>query len=164
MRQPAGGRGLRRRWGRHALVARLQDRRRSGRGSRRVGGASSIELAVVAPALLLIIFFSIQAGLYYYGRVAAQQAAREGVSLLRLSQDDSANAEVKQSVEDYARAIARESLLDPVATPEYGIEGGERVRVTVTGKVITLVPGLDLTVTQAVEGTVERFERDDRPR
>jgi len=30
--------------------------------------------------------------------------------------------------------------------------------MTVTGRVITLVPGLDLTVTQSAEGPVERFE------
>jgi len=130
-------------------------------------GASAIELAIVAPTLLLLIFFSIQAGLFYYGRVVAQQAAREGVSVLRLAQNeriaDGVRAQIQDNVEGYSRAVGRETLLDPTATSTYDDLDGT-VSVTVTGQVISLVPGLDLTVRQRVDGTVERFDRDDRPR
>ena len=47
-------------------------------------GASAVEFAVIAPTLLLLIFFIIQGGLYFYGRSVALQAARDGVSQLRL--------------------------------------------------------------------------------
>ena len=113
----------------------------------------------------MFIFFSIQAGLYFYGRTVAEQAAREGVSKLRLAQtetiSDSIRADVQAAVKAYALAVGRETLLDPAATTTYdGVTGV--VSVTVTGNVITLVPGLDLTVTQRVFGEIERFEGDVR--
>lgn len=126
-------------------------------------GASALELTFVAPALLLFLFFSIQAGLYFYGRAVAEQAAREGVSKLRLAQTegvaDDLSADVQTAVEAYATAVGRETLLAPEATTTYDAEGG-KVSVTVEGSVITLVPGLDLTVTQRVFGEIERFEGD----
>jgi Flp pilus assembly protein TadG len=129
-------------------------------------GASALELTFVAPGLLLFIFFSIQAGLYFYGRAVAEQAAREGVSKLRLAQteaiSDSIRADVQTAVEAYAVAVGRETLLEPEATTTYSADTG-KVSVTVQGRVITLVPGLDLRVTQRVFGEIERFEGDDRP-
>lgn len=127
-------------------------------------GASALELTFVAPALLLFLFFAIQAGLWFYGRAVAEQAAREGVSRLRLAQteavSDAVSADVQSAVERYASAVGRETLLAPRATTTYDAEGG-KVSVTVEGSVITLVPGLDLRVTQRVFGEIERFEGDE---
>ena len=137
------------------------ERPRRLRGER---GASALELTFVAPALLLFLFFSIQAGLYFYGRAVAEQAAREGVSKLRLAQtegiSDTIRADVQTAVEAYASAVGRETLLDPEATTAYDTDDG-KVSVTVEGSVITLVPGLDLRVTQRVFGEIERFEGDE---
>ncbi|HEU0101702.1 MAG TPA: TadE/TadG family type IV pilus assembly protein [Mycobacteriales bacterium] len=134
---------------------------------RRESGAAAVELVLVAPGLLLLIFFGVQAALYFYGRVVAEQAAREGVSLLRLAQNadraDETRGPVADSVTAYARNVGRETLLAPTAETAYDEDGGV-VSVTVTGQVISLVPGLDLTVTQRVTGQIERFEGDDRPR
>jgi len=126
-------------------------------------GASALEMSIVAPALILLIFFGIQSGLYFYGRTVAIQSAREGVSLVRLAQDEAQArdlapaAEVK--AEDFAVAVGRESLLDPVAVADYDAVRGV-VEVRVTGRVITLVPGLDLEVSEVASGQVERFEGD----
>ena len=129
-------------------------------------GASALELTLVAPGLLVFVFFSIQAGLYFYGRAVAEQAAREGVSRLRLAQTTTISAsirdDVQRAVEAYAVAVGRETLLDPEAVAEYDADAG-KVSVTVRGSVITLVPGLDLEVTQRVFGEIERFEGDERP-
>jgi Flp pilus assembly protein TadG len=126
-------------------------------------GASSLELAIVAPALLLMIFFGIQAGLFYYGQTVAVQSAREGVSLVRLAQDEAQAQELvplaEEKAEAFASAVGRESLLDATAVADYNANTG-RVSVEVTGTVITLVPGLDLTVTQEAFGEIERFEGD----
>lgn len=136
-----------------------------GRRLRDDAGASALELSLVAPVLLVFIFFSIQAGLYFYGRAVAEQAAREGVSRLRLAQteqiSDSVRAAVQRSVESYAATVGRETLLDPAAATTYDAATG-KVSVTVEGRVLTLVPGLDLHVTQVVVGEIERFEEDAR--
>lgn len=124
-------------------------------------GASALEFTFVAPGLLLFIFFSIQAGLYFYGRTVAEQAAREGVSKLRLAQDEAVyrtvRSDVETAVEAYATAVGRETLLDPDAAADYEPDTG-KVTMTVTGRVITLVPGVDLRVTQRAYGEIERFE------
>lgn len=133
----------------------------------RDGGAAAVELVVVAPGVLFLLFFAVQAGLFFYGRVVAEHAAREGVSLLRLAQDegvaDDISDRVGETVTAYARTVGRETLLEPVAETSYDADAGT-VAVRVTGRVISLVPGVDLTVTQRVEGQVERFEGDDRAR
>jgi Flp pilus assembly protein TadG len=134
-------------------------RRRSGRRDER--GVSALELAFLAPGLLLLIFFGIQGALYFYGRNVAIQSAREGVAQLRLAQDqatyDSINTDVANNTERFAASIGHEALIGPSASPAYDDQAA-RVRMTVTGDVITLVPGLHLTVTEFAEGPVERFE------
>jgi len=138
-----------------------------GRSRRRDdSGASALELSFIAPGLIFLIFFCIQGALFFYGRSVALQAAREGVSQLRLASDqatyDDISPGVVSNTEQFAIDVGREALLDPVASPSYDDNAG-RVQMTVTGRVITLVPGLDLTVTQSAQGPVERFEGDTGP-
>jgi len=118
-------------------------------------------MAFIAPGLIFLIFFCIQGALFFYGRSVAIQAAREGVSQLRLAQDeatyDDIRAGVKGNTEQFATTVGREALIDPLATPSYDDARG-RVRMRVEGRVISLIPWLDLTVTEEAEGPVERFE------
>lgn len=117
-------------------------------------------MSFIAPVFLLLVFFGIQTGLWAYGRSVALASAREGVAQLRVLSDEqqrrAAQPVVVEHVESFATAIGRESLLDPRADVGWDA-GGDRVRVTVTGSVISLVPGLDLTTTQTAGGPVERF-------
>lgn len=140
-------------------LARL--RRALRRGSER--GTAALELAIVAPSLLALIFFSLQAGFFFYGRAAATHAAREGVSLLRLADDPAAYAAMRGDAhartERFAANVGGAGLVAPRATSTY-VERGDgtaRVTVTVTGRVITLVPGLNLRASANASGSVERF-------
>ena len=138
-----------------------QERRR--RRARTESGASALELSFLAPGLIFLIFLTIQAGLYFYGRTVAIQAAREGVSQLRLAQtqDDfeQIKGDVARNTESYALAVGREALLSPTAVPDSRYTPREAVVwMDVKGDVITLVPGLQLQATAHVEGVVERFE------
>ena len=136
---------------------------RGPRADRHDRGSASLELAFVAPVFLLVVFVGIQAGLWAYGRSVALQSAREGVSQLRLLPDPQSAAAARPVVEahvvQFATTVGRESLLRPAATSRSFVDGtGEpRVEVTVTGSVISLVPGLDLTTTQRATGAVEHF-------
>lgn len=129
-------------------------------GRRDERGVSAVEMAFIAPGLIFLIFFCIQGALFFYGRNVAIQAAREGVSQLRLAQDRATYADIRAGVVDnterFAMTVGREALIDPEATASYDDELG-RVRMTVSGRVISLIPWLDLTVTQEAEGPVERF-------
>jgi Flp pilus assembly protein TadG len=137
--------------------------RRRLRGER---GASAVELAFIAPAFVFLIFFCIQAALFFYGRTVAIQAAREGVSQLRLAPDretfDQLRPIVLDNTERFASTVGRESLIQPQATATYDDAGG-RVTVQVRGNVISLLFGIDLSVTEQASGPVERFEPQDLP-
>jgi Flp pilus assembly protein TadG len=121
-------------------------------------GVSSIEFAFIAPMLLLLVWFVIQAALYFYGRSVALQAAREAVSQYRLAQTqqqyNAVHDRVAANTTDYAAHVGSGALNDVNVTPDYT---GERVTVTVTGTTISLVPGLTLKVTETASGTVEKF-------
>jgi Flp pilus assembly protein TadG len=126
-------------------------------------GAGALELAFLAPGLIFLIFFVIQAGLFFYGKTVAIQAAREGVSQLRLAQTEDVYADIRADVvrntESFALSVGREALLQPKATPRY-LDREGRVEMDVQGDVITLVPGLQLRATAHAEGAIERFDPD----
>ncbi|WP_130014380.1 TadE/TadG family type IV pilus assembly protein [Serinicoccus sediminis] len=140
---------------------RPRTRREAGRPAER--GTSALELAIVAPVLLSLIFFSLQAAFFFYGRAAATHAAREGVSMLRLAEDRSDYAALQPDAlartERFASGVGGPGLTAPEVGSTYVEEGDgtARVTVTVSGRVITLVPGLRLTASADASGTVERF-------
>ncbi|WP_432540493.1 TadE/TadG family type IV pilus assembly protein [Kineococcus sp. SYSU DK002] len=123
-------------------------------------GSAALEMAFIAPVFLLLVFFGIQVGLWAYGRSVALAAAREGVAQLRVVPDEqfaaAADPVVRAHVEQFATSVGRESLLSPRAGTSWSADGTS-VTVQVTGHVVSLVPGLDLTTTQRATGTVERF-------
>ena len=136
------------------------------RRARTESGASALELSFLAPGLIFLIFLVIQAGLFFYGRTVAIQAAREGVSQLRLAQTqdqyDQVEGAVVANVKDYALSVGREALLAPKVDPKPHYDAQvPYVTVQVQGDVITLVPGITLKATGYAEGRVERFSPDE---
>ncbi|WP_432935693.1 TadE/TadG family type IV pilus assembly protein [Kribbella sp. CA-253562] len=148
------------------LIARyggLSASARTGRRSER--GASSLELAILAPTIMALIFVSIQTALWLYGRSVALNAAQEGVSRLRMVQptlySPAIGEKVRADIEAYAQQLGGNSLGDAnVDFPAYNDPEGQ-VSFTVTGETISLVPGLTLTVSRTATGPIEQFEADD---
>jgi Flp pilus assembly protein TadG len=139
---------------------RRHRRRRSERG------VSSLELAILAPAILALIFMSIQTALWLYGRSVALNAAQEGVSRLRLVQPpvytEAVGEQVRADIESYAQQIGGTSLQNAsVPPPSYNNPEG-MVSFTVTGDTVSLVPGLTLKVSRTATGPIEQFEADDK--
>jgi Flp pilus assembly protein TadG len=136
-------------------------------------GVSALELAVIAPSLLALIFLVIQGALYFYGRSVALQAARDGVSQLRLytNYDDcrASSGHVADSVIRFADAVGKGALTHATVTPKcaaadaYFAGGGNaetgsaEVTVTVHGRSISLL-GFSFPVTQSASGRVEQFQ------
>ena len=139
---------------------RPASRRRRGRDD---GGVSSIELAIIAPTLLALIFLVIQGALYFYGRSVALQSAREGVSQLRLQQTGdlckAAQGQVQTDTTNYAATVGSNALKDVGAAAHCNyIEGGNStVSVTVSGHAISLL-GFSLSVNESATGRVEQFQ------
>lgn len=137
-----------------------------GRRKRSQRGASSLELAIIAPMLLSLIFISIQTALWLYGRSVALNAAQEGVSRLRLIQPTlytTAEGErVRAEIEEYAQQLGGGSSLGDVKVPPPAYNDPEgMVSFTVEGETVSLVPGLKLTVSRTATGPIEEFEADD---
>jgi hypothetical protein len=111
----------------------------------------------------LLIFFLIQAVLWFYARSVALQAARDGVTQLRLDQtSDACEADkpvISQKVLDFASQVGSGALTSASVQSDcrFQPDGGSTVRVTVTGESISLV-GFTIHVTQTATGRVEQFQ------
>lgn len=123
-------------------------RRRDDRGS------ASLELAILFPTVLLLIFGVVQGALYFHARNVALAAAQEGVRVAR-SEGGSAGAGGHA-----ARSFVNQAGGDDVMT---GVDvnptrTATKATVTVSGTALSAIPGVPgFKVTQTAEGTVERF-------
>nr|WP_238355096.1 TadE family protein [Kribbella sandramycini] len=125
-----------------------------------------MELAILAPTIMALIFISIQTALYLYGRSVALNAAQEGVSRLRLVQPPvytpGVGEKVRTDIEAYTKELGGTTLRNPaVAPPAYNNPEG-MVSFTVSGDTVSLVPGLKLHVERTATGPIEQFEADDQ--
>ncbi|EPH45321.1 hypothetical protein STRAU_1586 [Streptomyces aurantiacus JA 4570] len=112
----------------------------------------SVELATLAVVVLLLAFTIIQVGLYYHARKVAQSAARHGVDAGRQFGATSGDgvAQAQQYLSRYGGSVRGAQVSSSGSS-------AQQIRITVTGSVATLVPGLDLDVTQHADGPIERW-------
>lgn len=122
--------------------------------------ASTLEMAIIAPVFLLLIFGIIEFGLWMYARNVVTLSAREGASYLRVSGtvDDPAGWEgaAEETAEAYARQVGLITSVDAVAT-----SGEEQATVRVCAHYIHPAGLLsDSEVCQTVTVEIEQFEPD----
>jgi Flp pilus assembly protein TadG len=130
---------------------------RRARGLARDDGSSAIELAILAPALLILTLLVIQWALWFQARQVALNVAQQGARYARAQQAGWAQQAVSQADAFYTQ-IHTSVLSNPhvSVTPNGGAP--EQVYVTVTGSVPSLIPGLSkLTVRETSGGDVECF-------
>ena len=151
----------------------LRSRRRAGRTAhgpggpglaRRPGadrGSSAVELVILTPMLLALIWLIIQYALYYQGRQVALAAAQIGARVAR--QDANTvpgwRAIAERSAEGYYAGLGTKVLggtVTAVAAPV----GVSEVKVTVTGQAASIMFGLTLTIHETASGPVECFRPD----
>lgn len=116
---------------------------------------------------MALIFISIQTALWLYGRSVALNAAQEGVARLRLIQPtlytQAEGERIRADIEEYAQQLGGGSSLGDVRVPPPAYNSPEgMVSLTVEGDTVSLVPGLELTVSRTATGPIEQFEADDR--
>lgn len=115
-------------------------------------GVASVEFATLALVILALTFTAIQAGYYYHARKVAQSAARHGVEAGRAqgaTPSDGAD-QAGHYLARYGNSVRDAHVSTAGTTPR-------TIRITVTGTVATLVPGLDFTLTQSVQAPIERW-------
>lgn len=119
-------------------------------------GASTVELVLYMPILMLAIFLTIQLSLIYLGNQVASAAARETARVARTTLD---SGQAETAGIDYTSRIGKGILEDVqvIVTPV----GAQEVRVEVTGHAQKITPFVDPpTVTQVVQGPLEDFRAD----
>ena len=117
-------------------------------------------MAVLGPALLALIFVTVQAGLWFYARSLALAAANEGVTAGRVYQAPAGAglARARQFIADHAG----DSLLG--ASVADGGSDATTVRIRVTGRSLSVLTGVDgWPVTQSAEAPRERFTVPGQP-
>ncbi|MET8210345.1 TadE family protein [Streptomyces sp. NPDC005373] len=113
-------------------------------------GISTLEFLIIAPIMLLISCVALQLGVFFLASTAAHTAARKGAQTAAEYQSSpGAGAQRARAWLDTVRVVKGAQVSTAGST-------GQRVRVTVTGHVMSLVPGWDLQVERSAEDTVER--------
>ena len=128
--------------------------------ARRDTGSVSLEIAILGPALLLLVFAVVQGGLWFYARSLALAAAEEGATAGAAYQADRSAAAAR------ARAFLTEQAGDTLTSTEVTTTGSSitTVRIQVTGRSLSVLPGIPgLPVTQVAQADVERFTTDATP-
>jgi Flp pilus assembly protein TadG len=124
-------------------------------------GASTIELVILAPLLLGMIWLTVQFALWYQGRQVALAAAQLGARVA--SQDAGTRADwasqAERSAQSYYRGLGTRVLGGQIGARAQTAGVGQ-VRVTVTGTAVSIVPGLTLTIHETAGGPVDCFRPD----
>jgi Flp pilus assembly protein TadG len=130
------------------------------RASDRDRGSVTVELAIVFPALLLIVTALIQYALWFHARSLALAAAQQGVAVARAygSTADAGRDTALAFVTDHGAG----TLLSASAATSNPAVG--QVQVVVTGRSLSVLPGVaGPAVSQAAAGPVERFTTETTP-
>jgi hypothetical protein len=116
-------------------------------------GALTLSYVMAVPVFLAGLLLIAQASVWYLARDAALAAARQGADVARTAQAG-AGAGTAAAVA-FARQAAPGFLLAPSASAAGS--SAATIKITVTGSVPSLVPGLTLSVSEVVLAPVERF-------
>jgi Flp pilus assembly protein TadG len=124
-------------------------------------GSSAVELAVLAPALLMVCMLILQFGLWFNARQTALAAAQAGAVVARqeaASRPGTWQADAQGTARQYYLKLNSRLLKQVNATTVTAGQGN--VYVTVSGRVaVSVLPffGLHLTVSATAGGPVECF-------
>lgn len=133
------------------------------RGRRRVRdkarGATSIELALLTPVLILVILFVVQFAMVYHARHVALAAAQAGARVARGDLSGGWEAAAQSKAESYAQQIGRNIVTGVHAKPSGGAD--ERfVDVDADAIRVVPIPGMNWHVHQRAGGPTECFRPD----
>lgn len=136
------------------MIPGRQDDTESGR-LRSDRGALSMEMVVLLPLALTLLFLAVQGAVYYQGRTVALASAQEGArGAAGFERTDSHGREAALS---FAARAGGDGLLENPDVTVTRNSGQGTVTVRVTGTTMSLVPGWDPTVTQSATRVIEEF-------
>ena len=116
------------------------------------GTASLAQTVLVAPALLFALMLIVQFGLFFHAKNVAENAAQEGAAAGRRFDGSQAGAEERARL--FLAELGPQMLSNESVSAQ---RTAETATVTITGTVVSLVPGLNLKVEESASGPVERY-------
>jgi len=116
-------------------------------------GSSAVELVLITPVLIALVFAVVQAALLWHAHHVAVAAAQQGARLARAA-DGGDPAQVRAATIDYLHSLGADLLGTPVVTVT---RSGGWATVTVTGRAVSLLPGATLRISAVSRGPVESF-------
>lgn len=115
-------------------------------------GSVAIEAVLVVPVVMVILFLVVQFALWAHAAQVAQLAASEGDRSARsLGGSPAAGVSRAQSVLQGPGSDLASSDVVVAVIP------GDLVRITVTGRAVTILPGLSLPVSAVQVGPIQEF-------
>ncbi|WP_431895379.1 TadE/TadG family type IV pilus assembly protein [Micromonospora haikouensis] len=133
-------------------LGRAARRRLTGGGAER--GANPVELAVVMPAILVLLFASIQVAAWFVARATALNAAQSAVNAQRLYEAPAGAGEARAV--DFLTA-AGDWLVGWDQPGPACVTDVAEVTCTVSGDSLSVIPGVSFPVRQTAHGTIERW-------
>ena len=118
-------------------------------------GATALEIAILAPMLLMLVFGTIQAAVYYNARNVASTAAQSAVRYGGAEQGSAADGDAA------ARRLLREGAGTSLAGADVRVSrGAVTVTADITARVNSVVPFISFPPIHArAQGPVERVTR-----
>ncbi|MBO4141759.1 pilus assembly protein [Micromonospora tulbaghiae] len=117
-------------------------------------GANPVELAVVMPVILVMLFGSIQVAVWFVARSTALNAAQTAVNAQRTI-DAGPDAGRQRAISFLQQA--GDWLVGWEQTGPTCVETATGVTCTVQGRSLSVIPGVSFEVTQTAHGPAERW-------
>lgn len=121
---------------------------------RRERGTASVEMVLLMPLLLLILFSGVQGAVYFHARTLAIAAAQEGARAA--SRPDATLTDGTSAAAGFLADVAGDSLTRITIT---GSRSATTATITVRGSSLSLIPGWTPTMEQTAHLPVERITR-----
>jgi Flp pilus assembly protein TadG len=114
-------------------------------------GAATTALVLILPVVLLAVMLVVQLALAFHARQVVTAAAQDAAlaATAQGAATDTADTTARHVLDSAGRGLLHDQTVAATAD-------GDRVHVTVTGTVASVVPGLELTVTGTSDSPVER--------
>jgi Flp pilus assembly protein TadG len=123
---------------------------------RRDDGSTAVELVLLTPLLMFVIFVVVQAALYMHARHVVLAAAQQGARLARTAapNDQTAADSARAGTFSYLHQLGADIVSDPNVTVT---RASGQATVRVTAHAVSIMPGVTLQVVETSSGPVEMF-------
>jgi Flp pilus assembly protein TadG len=118
-------------------------------------GSATVEVAVLFPALLIVLFTGVQAAEWYHTRTLCLAAAERGVHAARTPTGSPAAGRAAAAA--FLTRAAAGTVSDPRVSSDGSTATVVRIQVSAAAPTVLPIPGLTLRVSQSARAGKERF-------